>query len=145
MKHLLFAMLMLPLLAGAQSQKDHENALARFQNFYNHDQADSINNMWPADMRSRMPRPMWEHKEQDELKKQYGKFLSFEYAGIDNADPDKVRLFYVKFEHSTHMLSMTVDKAHMLGDFRLQTSNRYIDSVFRKMQKAKKPAKRYPT
>lgn len=138
MRHLLFAILLvLPLLAGAQTQKDYEHALASFQDLYNRDQAAAINEMWPVSIRRKIPVPLWDDNKQASLKQQYGKFLSFKYAGIDENDHDKVRLFYVKFEKSTHMLSMTLDKDRMLGDFRLQTSNKYIDEVFKKMQQGR--------
>lgn len=132
MKYLLLAILLLPLAALAQTEKDYEQALKRFISFYNNRQGDSIERMWPPeDNYGDAMNAMWGRDAMDRLHTNYGKIESYKYLGIDKEDPNAgLAVFKTKFSIAGwKTTSLTLEQKKYLGTFRLITSSPGIDKL----------------
>lgn len=122
---ILTAVLLTVGLAGfAQTRVDYENAITKFQQFYNAKNDESINNMF-ADFWHNGNQSAWPKGSCSDLYKNYGKMLSFEYI----FQYEHLAYFKTTFEKSTHMHSFSLDKDNKFGTHHFETSDTDIDSI----------------
>lgn len=135
MKQLLIIVALLSCSAAfAQTQKDYELAMAKFQRYYNNGNVDSIVNMY-SDKWGKQKQNLWTEARKKEDEEQFGKMLSFKYEGVDNTDAGKVRFFLVTYDKSTHAMSFSLDKKNKFLTFRPMTMSDYINSKLAKYYK----------
>lgn len=134
MKFVALLVFVLPLAVAGQSKTDYNNAMAKFQKFYNEGQGDSINAMFgrrPDEMKGR--NYIWKNEDIASYLKEYGKLKSFKFIGIDEGDPNKVHVFETVFSKAgTKTTSLTLFEDDSLGTFRLITSSERITALQRK-------------
>jgi hypothetical protein len=134
MKFFAFIIFLLPIAVAGQSKTDYENAMSKFQKFYNTAQGDSINAMFghiPDDMKS--GRPLWTNDQNEARLKEFGILKSFKFIGIDNSDPNKVYVFKTIFSKAgTKTTSLTLFDDLSLGTFRFITTSESINNLLRK-------------
>lgn len=129
MKIIAIAIFLLPGVLFGQSKKDYQAAMFKFQKFYNAGQGDSINALinkhMPEVMRS--AKPIWTNESASESLKKYGTLKSFQFIGIDQADPEKVHVFETIFSKAgPKTTSLTLFKNGDIGTFRFIT---YLDDT----------------
>ncbi len=124
MKILTLLALALPLCVIAQNPKHHEDAMKRFQKFYNAGQGDSVNAMFGHGWdKMKSTRPIWTNDENARYLKKVGYLKSFSFIGIDTLDPEKVYVFRTVFSKAgVKNSSLTLESDNMLGTFRLITT-----------------------
>ena len=134
MKFLVLLVFLLPLAVAGQSKNDYDNAMAKFQKFYNAGQGDSINAMYGHGWdEMKLTKTMWTNAKAAECLKEYGKLKSFKFIGIDESDPNKVHVFETIFSKAgTKTTSLTLEEEHSLGTFRFITSSENISALLRK-------------
>jgi len=133
MKFFALVIFLLPIAVAGQSKTDYENAMAKFQKFYNTGQGDSINAMFghiPDDMKSS---PLWTNDANAVRLKEFGTLKSFKFIGIDKSDPNKVYVFETIFSKAgAKTTSLTLYKDYSVGTFRLITTSESINELLRK-------------
>jgi hypothetical protein len=114
--------LFIALASKAQSVKDYESAMKKFQKFYNAGKGDRINMMLRDDTTIMINgRHMWNDIDIKPLIKEYGFLKSFKFLGVDSTDPQNVYVFETKFsKKGTNMTSLTL-VGNQLGTFRFIT------------------------
>ena len=133
MKYLLFSLFLVPLTTTAQTKSDYEQAMAKFQRFYNAGQGDSINTMFKYDASF-----LWKNGKADSYVKKFGTLKSYKFIGIDRTDPNKVWVFKTVFSKAgTKTTSLTLNKNNQLENFRFMTESEGITELLRK-DKSKK-------
>ena len=126
MKYILVICLLVPLLSFAQKKADYEHVMARFARYYNNIQADSINLL---DMEGKS---FWSNKDIKYGQEKYGTILSYKYLGIDTTDPNKVRVFKIKFsKKGPSAISFTLNKTNHTETFRFVTSSDEIERMLK--------------
>lgn len=130
---------MLPFTITAQSVKDHEQAMKKFQQFYNAGLGDSINNMFGETWtQAKAIRPIWTNEGNTSLLKEFGTLKSFRFIGIDETDPKKVYVFETIFsKRGAKTTSLTLGKDNKLGTFRFYTTSEGITELLRKSRKSR--------
>ncbi len=114
---------LIPVVSKAQSVKDYEIAMTKFQKFYNAGQGDSINSMFGHSTGIFLNgRPMWNDIDMKSVIKEYGALQSCKFLGVDTTDPDSVYVFETRFsKKGKKMTSLTLEKDYKLGTFRFIT------------------------
>ena len=139
MKFFALVIFLLPIAVAGQSKTDYENAMAKFQRFYNTGQGDSINAMFghiPDDMKS--SRPLWTNDENAARLKEFGTLKSFKFIGIDKSDPNKVYVFETIFSKAgAKTTSLTLYKDYSVGTFRFITTSESINELLRKSKSSR--------
>jgi hypothetical protein len=115
--------LFIALASKAQSVKDYESAMKKFQKLYNAGKGDSINAMFWRNPEVHMDdRPLWNDIDIKSWIKEYGFLKSFKFLGVDTTDPENVYVFETKFsKKGTNMTSLTLIGKKQLGTFRFIT------------------------
>jgi len=139
MKCFALMIFLLPIAVAGQSKTDYENAMAKFQRFYNTGQGDSINAMFghiPDDMKS--SRRLWTNDENAARLKEFGTLKSFKFIGIDKSDPNKVYVFETIFSKAgAKTTSLTLYKDYSVGTFRFITTSENINELLRKSKSSR--------
>ncbi len=112
-----------------QRKEDFEATIAKFKQFYNNNQADSICNMFSDDW-GEMKKTLWPAKEQKSIREEYGDMISYKYMGPE--PEDGVILFKVRFSKSTHAMGLSLEKDGQMGTFRFKTSSGFINDMLAK-------------
>lgn len=123
MKIYCLLILFIPLASKAQSVKDYESAMKKFQKFYNAGKGDRINAMFrDTNITMMNGRHMWNDIDIKPLIKEFGFLKSIKFLGIDTTDPQNVYVFETKFsKKGTAMTSLTLIGEKQLGTFRFIT------------------------
>ncbi len=139
MKFLALLFFLLPLAVAGQSNTDYENAMAKFQKFYNAGQGDSINAMFGHDWdEMKLTNALWTNAKAADFLKEYGKLKSFKFVGVDKEDPNEVHVFQTVFDKAgTKTTSLTLDQGRSLSTFRFITSSERIDALLRKFKSSR--------
>lgn len=139
MKFIALVMFLLPIAVAGQSTTDYENAMSKFQKFYNTAQGDSIFAMFghlPEEIKSN--RPMWTNAQTETYLKEYGILKSFKFIGIDNSDPNKVYVFKTVFSKAgVKTTSLTLYDDLSVGTFRFITTSKGINKLLRKSKRSR--------
>lgn len=137
MKFIPLILFLLPIAVAGQSITDYNNAMSKFQKFYNNGQGDSINAMFghmPNEMKSASP--LWTKDQNAAMLKQYGTLKSFRFIGIDKSDPNQVYVFETIFSKAgAKTSSLTLFNDYTLGTFRFITTSEEIQELLRKSKK----------
>lgn len=139
MKVLAFLLFLLPVVTAAQTNKNIEKAMTKFQHFYNTGQGDSINAMFGHTWdQMKNYKPIWTKEGNAEMLEQYGTLESFQFIGIDRSDPQKVYVFQTKFaKGGEKTTSLTIDKDNKLATFRFITISGRITKLLNKYHQTK--------
>lgn len=135
MKISVLLVFLLPISVVAQTKTDYQHAMAKFQQFYNAGQGDSICTMFRFDNPSmqRGIKSMWSNERTAEALKKFGVLKSFKYIGVDQTDVDTVRVFQTFFSKAgAKTTSLTLQKDDKLGTFRFMTTSDGIDDLLKK-------------
>lgn len=134
MKLLIFPLLLLSLSAMAQPNSPHDAALARFRQFYNAGQGDSINTLFSHNWDQAMTiKPLWTKEDVTKALEEFGTLQSFKFIGIDETDPQKVHVYQTVFSKAgAKTTSCTLDKEYALSTFRFITTSDGISKLVRK-------------
>lgn len=134
MKALAFLFFLLPAVTEAQMQSNIENAMMKFQRFYNAGQGDSINAMFGRNWdNAKAVKPLWTNEDSETTLQQYGTLQSFTFIGIDKSDPQKVYVFKTVFtKGGEKTTSLTLDNDHNLATFRFITTSKGISRLLKK-------------
>jgi hypothetical protein len=139
MKVLVALMIFIPFAVNAQTNDSYQKAMAKFQRFYNAGQGDSIEAMFsprPEEMKN-VP-SLWSNREIAKRLKEYGTMKSFTFIGVDESDPNKVRVFETNFSKAgTKTTSLTLEDGDMLGTFRFITTSPEITQLVRNFRKGR--------
>lgn len=141
MKIIAIVIFLLPVVLFGQSKMDYYQAtMETFQKFYNAGQGDSINALifkhTPDVMRS--IEPMWSNKRVAELHQEFGLLNSIRYIGIDQTDPDKVRVFETVFSKAgSKTTSLSFFKNGDICNFRFITESDGINELLKKSRKSR--------
>lgn len=124
---------MLPLSLFAQTKDHYEQAMQKFQNFYNAGQGDSINAMFGHGWdEMKLTKPLWTNDEVAEAVKNYGYLKSFKFIGTDSTD-QKVYVFKTVFsKKGIQTTSLNLDSDNNLATFRFITTSEGIVKLLRK-------------
>ncbi len=131
-KYILALFCLMPVITFSQTQKDYEDVMNKFKQYYNKNQVDSIcyqySDIW-ADQKMKL----WTKASIKENKSRYGTINSVKYAGIDSvSDNNKVALFVTKTTKKKFITGVVLDNKNKIETFRFHTSSPYIDSVLSK-------------
>lgn len=134
MKSLTFLIFLLPFTLAAQTKKDYEQVMAKFQRFYNEGKGDSIIALSrPFTQSLTKNHPMWSNEQTAEALEQFGTLKSFVFLGIDKTDPQNVYVFQTFFSKAgTQTTSLTLDKNSKIGTFRFMTTSDGIEELLKK-------------
>jgi hypothetical protein len=134
MKLLALLIFLLPITLFCQSQTDYENAMRKFQTFYNTGLGDSINAMFGYEPNGpRPPKPLWTNQSNASALEEFGKLKSFKFIGVDKSDTYDVHVFITNFSKAGEQTtSMTLHKDKSLGTFRFITSSTGINDLLKK-------------
>ncbi len=137
MKLLIFPLLLLSLSAIAQPNSPHDAALARFQQYYNAGQGDSINAMFGHSWdQAKTIKALWTNEDVTRMLEEYGTLQSFKFIGIDETDPQKVHVYQTVFSKAgAKTTSCTLDKENAFSTFRFITTSKGISKLVRKANK----------
>jgi hypothetical protein len=140
MKIIAISIFLLPVVLFGQSKKDYRAAMITFQKFYNAGQGDSINALifkhTPDVMHS--IHTMWTNQRVAELHQEFGLLNSFRYIGIDQTDPDKVRVFETVFSKAgPKTTSLSFFKNGDIGNFRFITESDGINELLKKSRRSR--------
>ncbi len=137
MKYFALILFLLPIAVAGQSITDYNNAMSKFQKFYNKGQGDSINAMFghiPNEMQSASP--LWTNDQNAAFLEEYGTLKSFRFIGIDKSDPNQVYVFETIFSKAgAKTSSLTLYNDYTLGTFRFITTSEEIKELLRKSKK----------
>ncbi|HVW99336.1 MAG TPA: hypothetical protein VHA52_02690 [Candidatus Babeliaceae bacterium] len=114
--------------AFSQSKADYEHFMKKFKTFYNHNQSDSLENMY-GDEWAKWKGQLMPMKELKVLKKDYGEMKSYTYLGV--TPEDSVTIFKTVFTKHTHTMGVLLDKKNKIDTFRFETSSDEIDSLLK--------------
>lgn len=130
---------LLPIAVAGQSKTDYENAMSKFQKFYNAGEGDSINAMSKSSIQlATKNNPMWTKEGNATALKQFGTLKSFTFLGIDKTDPGNVYVFQTFFSKAgAKTTSLTLDENSRLGTFRFITTSESINDLIRKSKKSR--------
>src|SRR4051812_24199935 len=137
MKQLMVILLILPLMASAQTKKDYERTVGNFMKFYNNHEVDSIIGQYDEDTWGEQRKSLWSQKIDEDIKNKYGKMVSYKYIELykspdGDGGGDGLAFFKVVFTKSTHMMAISLGKNNKLETFRFKTTSPHIDSLLRK-------------
>lgn len=134
MKSLTFLIFLLPFTLAAQTKKNYEQVMAKFQRFYNEGKGDSIIALSrPSTQSLTKNHPMWSNEQTAEALEQFGTLKSFVFLGIDKTDPQNVYVFQTFFSKAgTQTTSLTLDKNSKIGTFRFMTTSDGIEELLKK-------------
>lgn len=134
MKWVVFFLLLLPIIVAGQTKNDFENAMAKFQKFYNAGKGDSINAMFGKGWdQAKATKALWTNQDNADMLAKYGPLQSFKFIGIDKTDPNRVYVFRTVFKKGGEQAtSLTLDENNMLGTFRFITTSKSIAKLIRK-------------
>jgi hypothetical protein len=139
MKFFALVVFLLPLAVAGQSNTDFENAMAKFQKFYNAGLGDSINAMFgyrPDDFKP--TKALWTNEANASALKEFGTLKSFRYIGIDKSDTYDVYVFETIFSKGgAKTTSLTLNKNYSLGTFRFITTSEGISDLLRKYKSSR--------
>ena len=139
MKIFALVIFLLPLAVVGQSKTDYENAMAKFQKFYNAGLGDSINAMFgyrPDDFKP--TKPLWTNEANASALEEFGTLKSFKYIGIDKSDTYDVYVFETIFNKvGAKTTSLTLNKNYSLGTFRFITTSEGINELLRKSKSSR--------
>lgn len=126
--------------AFAQSQKDYEHVMAKYQRYYNNGNEDSIIYMFSDDIGKEYKQERLRKVQNKKGDLYYGVMRSWKYIGVDTegtqGKPEEgVRFFLVTFDKTTHAMSFSLDKHNQFLTFRPMTFSDYIDSKLSKYYK----------
>jgi hypothetical protein len=85
---LLFCCLCLSQCASSQTRQDYEAFMAKFQQFYNSDRADSLCTLGSATFAA-IKDALFTAQELQEYKREYGEILKITYLTVDSISSDK--------------------------------------------------------
>jgi hypothetical protein len=139
MKFFALLVVLLPFAVAAQSKTDYENAMAKFQKFFNAAQGDSINAMFGHGWdEMKLTKALWTNDNAAEYLKEYGKLKSFRYVGVDQKDANKVHVFQTVFTKAgIKTTSLALDKDNLLDTFRFITTSESINELLRKFKSSR--------
>ncbi|MBL7723871.1 MAG: hypothetical protein JNK27_06965 [Chitinophagaceae bacterium] len=139
MKFIALVIFLLPLAVAGQSKTDYENAMTKFQKFYNAGLGDSINAMFgysPDDFKP--TKPLWTNEGNASALKEFGTLKSFKYIGIDKSDTYDVYVFVTIFSKAgAKTTSLTLNKNYSLGTFRFITTSDGINDLLKKQNSSR--------
>ena len=134
MKLLVLLTFLLPIMLLGQSQTDFENAMTKFQKFYNVGLGDSLSAMFGYEPNE--PRPtksLWTNESNASALEKFGTLKSFKFIGVDKSDTYDVYVFITNFSKAGEQTtSLTLNKDKSLGTFRFITSSVGIDDLVKK-------------
>lgn len=122
-------LLLITISAFSQSKADYEHAMNKFMTFYNHNQADSITNMF-SDSWAKRKNLLMPMDEVLKLKKQYGEMKSYKYIGI--TQEDTVTIFRTVFAKHTQATGILLDKENKMETFRFETTSEEIEKMLKR-------------
>jgi hypothetical protein len=134
MKLLALLTFLLPVTLLGQSQTDYENAMAKFQKFYNVGLGDSLSAMFGYEPNEpRPPKPLWTNESNASALEEFGTLKSFKFIGVDKSDTYDVYVFITNFSKGGEQTtSLTLNRDKSLGTFRFITSSVGIDDLVKK-------------
>lgn len=116
------------IAAFSQSKADYEHTMNKFMKFYNHNQADSIRNMF-SDSYAKLKDRLMPMDLLLELKKKYGKMESYKYIGV--TPEDTVTIFKTVFTKHKQATGILLNKENKMETFRFETTSEEIDSLLK--------------
>jgi hypothetical protein len=124
MKLLAILAFLMPLAMMGQTANSHQQAMEKFQQFYNAGQGDSINAMYGHEWdEMKLTKALWTNAKAAELLKEYGKLKSFKFVGVDKSDPNEVYVYQTVFsKKGKSFTSLKLDSANSLSTFRFITT-----------------------
>lgn len=133
MKIYAFLLFALPFSVAGQTKNYHEQAMQKFQKFYNAGQGDSINAMFKHEWdQTKASEPMWTNKSATDALNEFGSLKSIKFIGIDTLDPQKVYVFQTFFSKAGRKTtSFTLDKDNNLRTFRFITTSEGISQLLK--------------
>ena len=139
MKFFAILAFLIPFVVAGQSKTNYENAMAKFQKFYNAAQGDSINAMFGHGWdEMKLTKALWTNAKAAECLKEYGKLKSFTFVGVDKEDPNEVRVFQTVFSKAgTKTTSLTLDEDYALGTFRFITTSESINELLKTFKRSR--------
>jgi hypothetical protein len=126
MKNLLLLLMILPVMAHAQAKADYEHTMNRFMQFYNNNQADSIQNMF-SDEWGAAKKDKWTTAQNRNQRILCGKMISFTYLGVPPGDD--VQVFKAVCEKTTQAINITFDNYKKIGTLKFPASSPEIDKM----------------
>lgn len=129
MKKLVMLLLILPLVAGAQSKKDFKEVMDKFVQYYNAGNTDMVCSLFPEKEDNGC---FWRFAEERGSKSldEYGKIIAYQYLGVDKTDPEKVTVFRIETEQQgIKAMSFTLGRGNKFGTFRFITSSEEIERM----------------
>jgi Transglutaminase-like superfamily len=111
------------------TKADFEAAMGRFKKYYNHNEADSICNMFSYSW-GEYRKTIYTTEKIESIKKAFGDIVSYEYLGVE--PEDGVTLFRVVCTKSTHATGLSLDRENNIGTFRFKTSSGFINDLLAK-------------
>ncbi len=127
MKYFIILACLLPAIAFGQTQKDYDQAMARFVRLYNAQKGDSINASFGHKTN------IWSNSETASLIEKYGTIKSFKFLGVDHEDPNNVYVYITLFSKAGEKTtSFTIDKQSYFGTFRFITMSDGIEAMLKK-------------
>ena len=133
MKLYTLLVLALPFSAIGQTKNPYNQAMQKFQKFYNAAQGDSINAMFGKDWDDmKLTHALWTNDAAAKSLKEVGYLRSFKFIGIDTSDPQKVYVFKTYFSKKGALTtSLTLDSDYNLGTFRFITTSEGISKLLK--------------
>jgi hypothetical protein len=135
----LFALLsfLLPIAVASQTKADYQNAMKKFQKFYNGGHGDSINAMFGHGWdQMKAIKPLWTNEDIASNSKEFGTLNSFKFIGIDTLDPNRVHVFETFFSNGdVKTTSLTLGNDFGLDTFRFITSSEGINELLKKQKR----------
>ena len=129
---LLFLFLLSITTVSGQTKSDYENAMAKFQQFYNASQPDSICAMFEKPGSEFL----WNKENIAATLNEFGIMNFFEFIGVDKSDPNKVWVFKTVFSKGGEKAtSLTLYKDKRLGTFRFMTLSEGITQLLKNHKK----------
>ena len=140
MKLLVLLAFLMPLAMAAQTADSYQQAMEKFQRFYNAGQGDSINAMYGREWdETKSTKAIWTNEKAADLLKEYGKLKSFKFVGVDKSDPNSVHVFQTVFtKKGAAATSLSLDKENSFSTFRLITDSDEISRLLKNPQVAGK-------
>lgn len=127
MKHILFILLFLPIMASAQTKADYEQIIGKFVTVYNDKQPEQICKLfsykWGPNFNC-----MWD-KHFTDTYNEYGKIISCKYMGKVSSDPGIIAFKVVFEKKGTKAMSLSLEEDKKFGTFRFDTSSDEIQAM----------------
>lgn len=138
MKIIVLLAFFLPIAGFGQTTIQYQQAMQKFQRFYNAGLADSIDNMFGAEYQQMKPNVLFTSDQLAGLLKEYGTIKSFRFIGIDKSEPSKVYVFETIFsKKAAKATSLTLDEDLKLGTFRFITTSKEIEALLKKSRRSR--------